>query len=323
MFNFTKVLIVQCVFILGPLAATGWSEEEFTFTYTYRSHLIQPELFSVCAISEKDADFDWNSDVEESPPVLPGKAVQIATKEFERIRKQFNLPLMRVDCLVLNCLEFEDSSSAGVGVTHCQWAIWFMQDDGESAPDDEKAMLPIVVGMNGNAVPPGTSKVITTFEKSVEDLSPESRVYPRKFESTLTDPIFVTRVDLEDLKETPLWDPSQADMPPVSPRRALTIANAKRKQLVPDGELPFWQITSIEIVNYFQSSHWYWVVTYEGFPNGASGGIGSANAGGISSAPAVRLPILILMNEHILEHEVSSPSFPTTTTTEKAEEGDK
>jgi hypothetical protein len=111
-----------------------------------------------------------------------------------------------------------------------------------------------------------------------------------------SDPDKTLRVTLttEDLERSPSWKTS-ADNPPLSAKKALQLATAKRLQIAKDRPDWKWELESLALKQADDTTDkWFWLVHFECFPT--KGGIG----GGL---PDLRL--VVLMDGRVIEPKVA------------------
>lgn len=104
---------------------------------------------------------------------------------------------------------------------------------------------------------------------------------------------YVITFTREDLAKTPAWH-SDAENPPLSARKAITLADALREKLVKDSDEWHWMRAAASIQFDNESGRCYWLVRYE-----AESADGVPLAG---SPPHLRL--VVLMDGTILKPKV-------------------
>jgi hypothetical protein len=72
----------------------------------------------------------------------------------------------------------------------------------------------------------------------------------------------MVKVNKERLLRTPVWR-TEAVNPPVSPKRAIGLANEMRKALVKDTARFKWRFVSAKLVRDTESERWYWKIGFE------------------------------------------------------------
>ena len=97
------------------------------------------------------------------------------------------------------------------------------------------------------------------------------------------------------LRRAPPWKP-EAENPPLSPRKAMRLADVKKRQLVKDRADFNWRLRSIELVP-GDGDRWFWLVNYEEQPR--------LRPGTGASGPWSELRLIVLMDGTVVEPEVS------------------
>lgn len=94
------------------------------------------------------------------------------------------------------------------------------------------------------------------------------------------------------LEKSPAWEHS-ADNPPVSPRKAIDLANAIKDSLVKDTTRHEWRLVSASLVPANAPGKWYWLVRYEAH----------VRVGGSSGIPD-HLQLVVLMDGKAIQPKV-------------------
>jgi hypothetical protein len=105
---------------------------------------------------------------------------------------------------------------------------------------------------------------------------------------------FIVIVHDEEVAKTPKWK-ADAENPPISARKALSLANAAKERLIKDDDAYKWHLQSIQLTaTNKRQEGWYWVVCYEG----AYHGLGS-------SGPRKLFKLAVLMDGTVPEPTVA------------------
>ena len=86
------------------------------------------------------------------------------------------------------------------------------------------------------------------------------------------DQSFTTTITDAAIKKTPAWR-SGEDNPPLSARRALSLAEREKSQLVTDTKDWTWEFSTATLVP-TKNDRWYWVIKYQAHGPPGSGGTG-------------------------------------------------
>jgi hypothetical protein len=112
------------------------------------------------------------------------------------------------------------------------------------------------------------------------------------------------RIEITDemLAKSPTWN-DEVDNPPVSPGKAIRLANALKSRLVKDSKHYKWRLISATLDNDWSSGSapgrkWWWTIRYEAH----------VRVGGSSGIPS-HLELVVLMDGTVIEPRVDNAAF--------------
>ena len=74
--------------------------------------------------------------------------------------------------------------------------------------------------------------------------------------------VYHTVIRESDMKKAPKWR-MDAENPPVSARKAISLAAELRKSLIPDSKSYHWRVDHAQLNPYWLPERWYWEVEFE------------------------------------------------------------
>ncbi|HVX10207.1 MAG TPA: hypothetical protein VHC22_03295 [Pirellulales bacterium] len=102
---------------------------------------------------------------------------------------------------------------------------------------------------------------------------------------------YVTR---DAIRKTPAWDRDKSDSPPVSPRKAVRLAEKMRKSVVKD-DTREWEIPNMHLI--FEGDHCVWCVTFRTEPHLPEAGLVSFD----------EVTVFVLMDGTVVKPKLKGP----------------
>lgn len=218
--------------------------------------------FDVSFSEEIEQTPKWKEDAQD-PPVSARRALELA-----EARKS---ELVRDECGLVWGLRSLELAPEG---DDWYWLAAFEAHPEKAGPLDFAPDLLVVVLMDGT-VPRHKAFDDNTFSPDqFEELSPAEAPSPREYEfrSSANDGNYRVHFTTDDLKRTPEWKIGDKN-PPVSARRALELATARKREFVSKDARTNWRLDSLALTP-AEDGNWFWDVIYTACPsNGGTTGV--------------------------------------------------
>jgi hypothetical protein len=219
-------------------------------------------VYSSDVTSEQLAAAGTWTDENRHPPVSARQAIRISSSELKKAFDSKKYPqwmLLPPQLALVRNSEMPENEN-------WFWSVRYEAAARQGVVSNGTPVLEIPVLMDGSLIAPFRETRKSLFGP-VPELDPEPPAVPENqswsIRSDFIDGEYETTLKLADLNSRPAW-PDKSENPPLSPRRAIEIAQSVVDGFSDISDFGDWQIEIDEVrLRQFTPQHWVWIVHYD------------------------------------------------------------